>query len=48
MRYIIQGDEVRIIPVRPIDRLFGVLRQDGPVVTLEDMERAIVDGARRA
>ena len=47
VRYVIQGGEVRIIPVRPIGRLFGVLRHDGPAVTLEDMERAIVDGARR-
>ena len=48
VRYVIQDGEVRIIPVRPIGRLFGVLRYDGPAVTLEDMERAIVDGARRA
>ena len=48
VRYLIQDGEVRIIPVRPIGRLFGVLRYDGPAVTLEDMERAIVDGARRA
>ena len=48
VRYVIQDGEVRIIPVRPIGRLFGVLRHDGPAVTLEDMERAIVDGARRA
>ena len=48
VRYVIQDGEVRIIPVRSIDRLFGVLRHDGPAVTLEDMERAIVDGARRA
>ena len=47
VRYVIQDGEVRIIPVRPIGRLFGVLRYDGPAVTLEDMERAIVDGARR-
>ena len=48
VRYVIQDGEVRIIPVRSIDRLFGVLRHDGPAVTLEDMEHAIVDGARRA
>jgi antitoxin PrlF len=47
VRYVIQDGEVRIIPVRPIGRLFGVLGHDGPAVTLEDMERAIVDGARR-
>ena len=45
VRYIIQDGDVRIVAVRPIDRLFGVLRHDGPAATLEDMERAIVDGA---
>ena len=48
VRYVVQDGEVRIIPVRSIDRLFGVLRHDGPTVMLEDMERAIVDGALRA
>ena len=47
VRYIIQDGEVRIIAVRPIDRLFGVLQHDASSVTLEDMERAIVDRARR-
>ena len=45
VRYIIQDGEVRIMPVRPIARLFGALRHDGPPVTLDDMESAIVDGA---
>ncbi len=45
VRYIIQGGEIRIVPVRPITRLFGALRHDGQAVTLDDMERAIVDGA---
>ena len=48
VRYIIHGDEVRIVAVRPLSRLFGVLRHDGPAVTLEEMERAIADGARGA
>ena len=45
VRYIIQDGEVRIMPVRPIGRLFGMLKHDGPAVTLEEMERAISDGA---
>ena len=45
VRYIIQDGEVRIVPVRPIARLFGALRHTGEAVTLEDMERAIVEGA---
>ncbi len=48
IRYVIEGSEVRILPVRPIDRLYGALQYDGPTVTLEDMERAIVDGAAQA
>ena len=48
VRYVIHDGEVRIIPVRPIARLFGVLRYDGPPVTLEEMERAIVSGASEA
>lgn len=45
VRYIIQDGEVRMMPVRHIARLFGVLRHAGPAVTLEDMERAVVAGA---
>ena len=45
VRYVIHDEEVRIVKVRPIDRLFGVLRYDGPTVTLEDMDRAIAAGA---
>ena len=44
VRYVIFKDEVRILPVRPINRLFGVL-QHGTAVTLEEMEQAIADGA---
>ena len=45
VRYIIQDGEVRILPVRPVSRLFGILRHDGPAATLEDMDRAIAEGA---
>ena len=45
VRYIIQDGEVRIVPVRPVSRLFGILRHDGPAATLEDMDRAIAEGA---
>lgn len=48
IRYVIEGSEVRILPVRPIERLYGALRYDGPAVTLEDMENAIADGATQA
>ena len=45
VRYVILDNEVRILPMRPIGRLFGALKHDGPRVTLEDMERAIAEGA---
>ncbi len=48
VRYIIQGDDVRILAVRPLSRLYGFLRYDGPPVTLEDMDRAIAEGATDA
>ena len=48
VRYVIQEGEVRIMPVRPVSRLFGILRHDGPAATLEDMERAIAEGASDA
>jgi len=46
VRYFVLDDEVRIVAVRPLRRLFGALRYDGPPVTLEDMERAIAGQAR--
>ncbi len=45
VRYVVSGTEVRILPVRPISRLFGVLQHDGPAVSLEKMEHAIANGA---
>ena len=44
IRYVILDNEVRILPIRPIGRLFGILKHDGPSATLEDMERAIAEG----
>ena len=45
VRYLISDNEVRILPVRPIGRLFGVLRHEGSAVTVEEMEQAVADGA---
>ena len=45
VRYVIVDEGVLILPVRPTSRLFRSLRYDGPVVTLEDMDRAIAEGA---
>ena len=46
VRYVILEGEVRILPVRPIHRLFGVLEHDGPPVSLEEMDRAVAEGAQ--
>ena len=45
VRYVISEGKVRILPVRPIGRLFGVLRHEGNTVTVEQMEEAVADGA---
>ena len=45
VRYIVEDDEVRIRKVKPIDRLFGALKYDGPPVSLQEMEQAIIEGA---
>lgn len=45
VRYIVLDGEVRILPVRPIRRLFGALQHDGPPVTVAEMEQAVADGA---
>ncbi len=45
VRYVIVDEGALIIPVRSTQRLFRSLRYDGPVVSLEEMERAIAEGA---
>lgn len=45
LRYFVADGEVRIRAVRPIQHLYGMLAHDGPPVTLDDMQQAIVDGA---
>ena len=45
VRYIIGDNDVRIVPVKPLSQLFGILKYDGPTVTLEDMDNAIASGA---
>ena len=46
VRYLILDGEVRILPVRPIHRLFGALEHDGPPVSLEQMDEAVAEGAQ--
>ena len=45
LRYVLVDDGVLMMPVRPTNRLFGSLNYDGPPMGLEDMERAIAEGA---
>ena len=45
VRYVILEGEVRILPVRPVHRLFGALQHEGQAVTLEGMDQAIAEGA---
>ena len=45
VRYVILEEGVLILPVRPTGRLFRSMRYNGPFVSLEDMDRAIAEGA---
>lgn len=48
VRYLIDGDAIRIVAVRPVSQLFGLLQFDGPAVTLDQMDDAIAEGATSA
>ena len=46
VRYVISdSNEVRIIPVRHLMRLFGAFRHEGQPISLQAMERAVADGS---
>ncbi|MDE2998158.1 MAG: type II toxin-antitoxin system PrlF family antitoxin [Gemmatimonadota bacterium] len=45
VRYVITDGDVRLLSLRPIGRLFGALQHHGAAVTIEEMERAVSDGA---
>ena len=46
VRYVIlDNNDVRMIPIRPLSRLFGAFKHEGPPVSVQDIERAIADGA---
>ena len=47
IRYVISGNDVRILAVRPVEELSGSIEYDGPTVALGDMDKAIADGASR-
>ncbi len=48
VRYFIYDGEVRLAPVQPIERLYGILEYDRPPVSLEDIQRGIIEGACRS
>ncbi len=48
VRYIIHDGEVQIRKVRSISRLYGALSYDGPPVSIEEMQEAIISGATDA
>ena len=45
LRYVVSDGEVRILPVRPISRLYGTPRHPGRAVTVEQMEQGVADRA---
>lgn len=45
VRYLMVGDEVRILRPLSAASLRGALRHDGPPVTLEEMDEAVQAGA---
>lgn len=45
IRYLVVGKAVRILPVRPIDRLFGMLRYTSVPVAIDEMEGTVGDAA---
>ena len=47
VRYLVLDEGALIMPVRPTSLLFRSLRYESLVVTLEDMERAVAEGASR-
>ena len=45
IRYFIHEGDVKILPVRPVTELYGILKYDGPPVSVEEMNDAIAEAA---
>lgn len=45
VRYLVVGDEVRLVRPRKVLSLCGALAHDGDPVSLDDMDRAVREGA---
>ena len=48
IRYVVEGGEARVLPRRSVARLRGIVPHDGPSLSLEDMDCAIGEKARRS
>lgn len=49
VRYIVEGNEVRLVKVGSVRDLYGMLRQPGrPAASIEEMEEGIAAGATDA
>lgn len=46
VRYVILGEDVRILPVRSVLELAGSVKYDGPAKSIDDMQDAIAEGAQ--
>ncbi len=46
VRCLFLDGEVRMLPVRPVHRLFGVPGREGPPVGLEQMDQAVAEEAQ--
>lgn len=45
VRYTVLDGEVRIRKVLPLSRLYGIVKYDGPPVSLDEMQQAIIASA---
>ena len=47
IRYIFEGGAVRLVALKPVGRLYGVLKHDARPLSLQGMDRGIADGVSR-
>ena len=47
IRYELVEDGVRLVPLKPVSRLFGILRNSKGPKTLDDMNGGIIEGATK-
>ena len=47
LRHVIVGDKVWLTALKPVGRLYGMLKHDWPPLSLQDMDRGIAERAAR-